>query len=75
MISRGRLKYLRSLARRRVREEEGVLLVEGLNLVEEAVASGLARELLLDDAAAGSPRGRALLASGVPAHPLSPRDV
>ncbi len=39
MISKTRLKYLRSLRQKKIRSEEGALLVEGLNVVEEAVAA------------------------------------
>jgi len=66
LISRARVKYLRSLGQKKVRASEGLLLVEGLNGVEAAVACGAAEELFLSDAACESPRGRALMASAVP---------
>ena len=47
MISRARLKYLKSLGRKKVRREENKLLVEGLHVVEEAVARGCVEELYL----------------------------
>jgi len=47
VISRGRLKYLRSLARKKVRREEGRLLVEGKRVVEEALARGCVEEIYL----------------------------
>lgn len=74
MIPRGRLKYLRSLRLRKNREREGLFLAEGLNVVEEAVAAGRARELLLGEDAAGLTRVRAL-AARVPAQRLGARDV
>jgi len=52
VLSKARLKYLRSLRQKKVRREEGVLLVEGLNAVAEAVAGGRALELLLTPEAA-----------------------
>lgn len=47
MISKARLKFLRSLGRRKVRAKEGLLLVEGVHAVAEAVDSGHAVELFL----------------------------
>ena len=47
MVSKARLKYLRSLHQKKVRAREGVLLVEGGNVVREAVACGLADEVYL----------------------------
>lgn len=75
MISKARLKYLRSLRRRKARLKEKALLVEGLNVVEEAVAAGDVRELFLSDEIAQSARGRALTARGLPVHALSERDL
>ncbi|HEX5138421.1 MAG TPA: RNA methyltransferase [Planctomycetota bacterium] len=75
MIPRARLKYLRSLRLRKNRLREGLLLAEGLNVVEEAVASGHAEELLLGEQAEGLPRVRELLARGLPAHRLGAADV
>ena len=75
MISKARLKYLRSLRQKKIRSEEGVLLVEGLNVVEEAVAAGKVRELLLSDEVAQGPRGRALVARGLPVRRLGESDL
>ncbi|MHC4819243.1 MAG: TrmH family RNA methyltransferase [Planctomycetota bacterium] len=75
MISKARLKYLRSLRRKKTRQEEGALLVEGLNVVEEAVAAGEVRELLLSDEIAHGPRGRALIERGLPVQTLSESDT
>ncbi|MHC4135780.1 MAG: TrmH family RNA methyltransferase [Planctomycetota bacterium] len=75
MISKARLKYLRSLRQRKARSREGALLVEGLNVVEEAVAAGEVRELLLSDEIAQGPRGRALVARGLPVHTLGESDM
>ena len=47
MISRARLKFLRSLARKKTRREERRLLVEGVHVVEEALARGCVEELYL----------------------------
>ena len=58
------MKFLRSLHRKKVREEEGLLLVEGLTLVEEAVSRGRVREILLSPEMAhrrGKPEMPALL--------------
>jgi TrmH family RNA methyltransferase len=75
VISKARLKYLRSLRRKKTRQEEGALLVEGLNVVEEAVAAGEVRELLLSDEIAHGPRGRALIERGLPVQTLSESDT
>ena len=75
MISRARLKYLRSLGRKKIRHEEGVLLVEGFNTIEEAAAAGCVRELYLAPAAADSERGRAFAGTGLPVTRLEARDV
>ena len=50
-LSKAHLKYLRSLHQKRVRTEEGLVLVEGRNVVAEAVATGAAREVYLTDEA------------------------
>ena len=49
MVSKARLKYLRSLRQKKVREQEGVILVEGANVVCEALASGLVEEVYLTE--------------------------
>ena len=51
MVSKARLKYLRSLHQKKVRAREGVLLVEGLSVVREALACGLAEDVYLTDEA------------------------
>jgi TrmH family RNA methyltransferase len=75
VIPRQRLKFLRSLRLRKVREAEGLLLAEGLNVVEEAVHAGRARELFLGDDAAALPRALELSKRGLPVHRLSTREV
>jgi TrmH family RNA methyltransferase len=75
VISKARLKYLRSLRRKKDRAKEGLLLVEGIHVVEEAVAAGCVRELLLSDAVAGDPRGQAWTGRGLPVHRLAEREV
>jgi TrmH family RNA methyltransferase len=75
VISRTRLKYLRSLRRKKVRAEEGRLLIEGLNVVAEAAAAGRARELFLTDEFAASERGAELVGRGLPIVRLAPRDA
>ncbi|MCK6460739.1 MAG: RNA methyltransferase, partial [Planctomycetes bacterium] len=75
MIPRGRLKYLRSLRLRKNREREGLFVAEGLNVVEEAVRSGHAREIFLGEEAERLPRAKELVARGIPAHRLGPKDV
>jgi TrmH family RNA methyltransferase len=75
VISRARVKYLRSLGKKKVRTAEGRFVVEGLHVVEEAVASGRAEELFLSDEASDTPRGKALLESGVPVTQVGPADV
>ena len=75
MIPRARLKYLRSLRLRKNRLREGLFVAEGLNVVEEAVLSGHAKELLLGEGAEGLPRVKELVARGLPAHRLGDADV
>ncbi len=75
MISRARLKFLRSLKRKKVRDEECLFVVEGFNLVEEAVATGYARELFFSDTASEHPRARALHDSDLPRSDLEAGDV
>jgi len=71
VISRARLKFLRSLGRKKVRREEGRLLVEGRHVVEEALARGSVEELYVaDDLDAPE-----LLESGAPVQRLSAAEV
>ena len=70
MISRARLKFLRSLARKKVRREEGRLLLEGARVVHEALRAGVVEELFLAESVE-IPEG----ASGVPMDRLSRPDV
>ncbi len=70
MTSGARLKYLRSLSRKKVRREEGVLLVEGLRLVQDAVACGYALEIY---AGPDVPLPRGL--QDLPVHTLEAKDV
>ena len=62
-LQNDRVKYVRSLARRRVREREGRFVVEGTRLVDEVARAGIEPALLLyTDAWATSNAGRDLLA-------------
>jgi TrmH family RNA methyltransferase len=57
-----RVKYARSLARRRVRQREGRFVVEGTRLLDELVGAGIEPALVLYTAAwAESPAGQRLL--------------
>jgi len=57
-----RIKYVRSLARRRVRQREGRFVVEGTRLVEEVVRAGIRPALVLyTEAWAASSAARHLL--------------
>ncbi len=57
-----RVKYIRSLARRRVRQREGRFVVEGTRLVDEVVRAGVKPALVLyTEAWARSPDGKRLL--------------
>ena len=57
MISRARLKFLRSLGRKKVRTQEGLLLVEGFNALEEAARGGYLDEIYFGDDAAEAELG------------------
>ena len=60
-----KIKYVRALQNRRRREREGVFVLEGLRLVEEAVAAGVRPRLVLynEDGLSRTKRGRQVLAS------------
>jgi len=75
VIPRGRLKFLRSLRLRKNRAREGAFLVEGLNVVEEAVKTGHVRELFLTEDVARLPRVSEMTARGIPVHRIGPSDV
>jgi TrmH family RNA methyltransferase len=63
-----RVKYIRSLARRRVRQREGRFVVEGNRLVEELLRAGIQPALLLyTQGWAASPAGQQLLPLLLPA--------
>jgi TrmH family RNA methyltransferase len=63
-----RVKYIRSLARRRVRQREGRFVVEGTRLVSEVVRAGIRPALLFyTQAWAETPEGQHLLSSLHPA--------
>jgi TrmH family RNA methyltransferase len=63
-----RIKYVRSLVRRRVRQREGRFVVEGTRLIEEVVRAGIKPALLLyTQAWAATPSGQRLLPSLRPA--------
>lgn len=47
MLSKNKIKLIRSLDRKKMRDEYGVFLAEGNKLVEEAIASGFEIELLV----------------------------
>jgi TrmH family RNA methyltransferase len=75
VISRAQLKHLRALRLKKVREREGVLLVEGLHLVEEAVARGLARAVFLTGECARGGWGRRLAGGRAPVTEIEPREA
>jgi TrmH family RNA methyltransferase len=57
-----RVKYIRSLARRRIRQREGRFVVEGTRLVDEVVRAGIKHALVLyTEAWASTPAGGRLL--------------
>jgi TrmH family RNA methyltransferase len=59
-----RVKYIRSLARRRVRQREGRFVVEGTRLVDETVRAGIQPALVFyTEAWAGTRAGQQLLPS------------
>jgi RNA methyltransferase, TrmH family len=59
-----RVKYIRSLARRRVRQREGRFVVEGTRLVGEMVRAGVRPALVLyTEAWAATPSGQGLFAA------------
>jgi len=60
LLSRARLKHLRSLRLAKTRAAEGLLLLEGLNAIEEALHAGRIREILWNETIADTPRGRRL---------------
>ncbi|HHW56021.1 MAG: RNA methyltransferase [bacterium] len=61
-LTNPRLKYARSLHRRRYREQEGKCLVEGVRLLEDAVAAGVEIETVFyTDRLLARERGRQLL--------------
>jgi TrmH family RNA methyltransferase len=63
-----RVKYIRSLARRRVRQREGRFVVEGTRLVEEVVRAGVRPALVFyTESWAATPAGQRLLPSLRPA--------
>lgn len=73
-LQNSRIKAARALQRRRQRERQGRLLIEGLRLVEDALAAGYPPEVLFYTAEiAADPRGAALLAAvGRAAEEVSP---
>ncbi|MHC4937803.1 MAG: TrmH family RNA methyltransferase [Planctomycetota bacterium] len=71
MISRARLKFLQSLGRKKVRRDEGKLLVEGVHVVEEALARDCVEELYL----AEDLKAPELVESGVDVQRLSAAEV
>lgn len=63
-VQNPKVKNARALQRRRVREREGRLLLEGSRLVEDALASGATPELLFyTEGALEQPRVQALISS------------
>jgi TrmH family RNA methyltransferase len=64
-----RVKYIRSLVRRRVRRREGRFSVEGTRLVDEVVRAGIRPALVFyTEAWAGTPAGQRLLPALEQAH-------
>jgi TrmH family RNA methyltransferase len=67
-IHNDQVKYVRSLARRKVRQREGRFVVEGARLAEEVARAGLRPALLFyTEAWAASPAGQQLLPRLMPA--------
>src|SRR5690606_12174974 len=68
-----RVKAARALQRRRRREREGRILIEGVRLIEDALAAGYPPETLFytEDIPA-DPRGAALVAAAPQAEMVSP---
>lgn len=61
MLSRAEEKLVRGLARRRVREREGLFLAEGVRVVEELLDAGIVLRLVLRSSSLGdTDRGRGL---------------
>jgi len=78
VISKTRLKFLRSLRRKKARVREGLLLVEGFNSLDEALrVPGAVVGILLTQEAAQTPRGRRIAgeAGGLPLTLLDPEEV
>jgi RNA methyltransferase, TrmH family len=62
MVTKRHLKELRDLGKKKLREDAGLFLVEGLRLAEEAAESDFEiREVLYTEAFAGAPPGQAVL--------------
>ena len=63
MLSRSEEKLVRGLARRKVREKEGLFLAEGVRVVEELLRAGLVLRLaLISSSLEDTERGRSLAA-------------
>ncbi len=60
-----RIKDLLKLQRRRVRDRQGRMALEGVRLVEEGFAAGLIQDLFITPALAESQRGRSLIQTAV----------
>lgn len=77
MLSRAHLHALSQLHRRRERDEQGVLLLEGVRSVEAALDAGAdVLEVLVTDEAARTDRVAALLArTHAPLHAVGARDL
>ena len=62
-LTNEKVKYVRSLYRRNMRQGERTFVIEGVRLFEEALASGAAIKLALydEETLSGTERGRALL--------------
>ncbi|MCA0268743.1 MAG: RNA methyltransferase [Bacteroidetes bacterium] len=77
MLSRARLHAISQLSRRRERDEQGVLLLEGVRSVEAALDAGADLvELVVSAEAAELPRVHALAArTAAPVHTAATRDL
>ena len=80
MISKNQLKFYASLKEKKYREQEGLLLIEGLRLCEEALSANLHfRALLYSADFPNSDRSQKLLAAcqkkNIPCEEISAKDI
>ncbi len=76
-LANEKVRFARSLKRRRVREREGRFCVEGVRLIQDAWRAGIIPALVFYEPDTLHAAGRSLLdemqARGVPCHPVAPR--